>query len=375
MRYYIIAGEASGDLHGSNLMRSLGKLDPDADFRYWGGDLMAGEGGTLVQHFRKASFMGFWEVIRNIGTVLSGMRMCKRDIVRYRPDALILIDYPGFNLRMARFASGKGIKVFYYISPKVWAWNQSRVKIIKRYVDHMLTIFPFETTFYNRFGYKVDYVGNPLLDAIGNRSYRDEDFERFTERNRLSGKPLIAMLAGSRIQEIDNCLPVMVSVMDQYTDYQFVIAGAPSIDPATYRKYTGDKIAVLYDQTYAILQHATAALVVSGTATLEAALLGAPQVVCYRGSALSYQIAKRFVKIKYISLVNLIMEKEVVKELIQDDLNSEKLRAEIDKLLFDRDYRNSMLDDMAELKQRLGEPGASERAAGKVVEYLDQNKN
>ncbi len=375
MRYYIIAGEASGDLHGSNLMRSLGKLDPDADFRYWGGDLMAGEGGTLVQHFRKASFMGFWEVIRNIGTVLSGLRMCKRDILRYRPDALILIDYPGFNLRMARFASGKGIKVFYYISPKVWAWNQSRVKIIKRYVDHMLTIFPFETTFYNRFGYKVDYVGNPLLDAIGNRSYRDEDFERFTERNRLSGKPLIAMLAGSRIQEIDNCLPVMVSVMDQYTDYQFVIAGAPSIDPATYRKYTGDKIAVLYDQTYAILQHATAALVVSGTATLEAALLGAPQVVCYRGSALSYQIAKRFVKIKYISLVNLIMEKEVVKELIQDDLNSEKLRAEIDKLLFDRDYRNSMLDDMAELKKRLGEPGASERAAGKVVEYLDQNKN
>lgn len=375
MRYYIIAGEASGDLHGSNLMRSLGKLDPDADFRYWGGDLMAGEGGTLVQHFRKASFMGFWEVIRNIGTVLSGLRMCKRDILRYRPDALILIDYPGFNLRMARFASGKGIKVFYYISPKVWAWNQSRVKIIKRYVDHMLTIFPFETTFYNRFGYKVDYVGNPLLDAIGNRSYRDEDFERFTERNRLSGKPLIAMLAGSRIQEIDNCLPVMVSVMDQYTDYQFVIAGAPSIDPATYRKYTGDKIAVIYDQTYAILQHATAALVVSGTATLEAALLGAPQVVCYRGSALSYQIAKRFVKIKYISLVNLIMEKEVVKELIQDDLNSEKLRAEIDKLLFDRNYRNSMLDDMAELKKRLGEPGASERAAGKVVEYLDQNKN
>ncbi len=375
MRYYIIAGEASGDLHGSNLMRALGKLDPDADFRYWGGDLMAGEGGTLVQHFRKGSFMGFWEVIRNIGTVLSGMRMCKRDIVRYRPDALILIDYPGFNLRMARFASRKGIKVFYYISPKVWAWNQSRVKIIKRYVDHMLTIFPFETTFYNRFGYKVDYVGNPLLDAIGNRSYRDEDFERFTERNRLSGKPLIAMLAGSRIQEIDNCLPVMVSVMDQYADYQFVIAGAPSINPATYRKYTGDKIAVLYDQTYAILQHATAALVVSGTATLEAALLGAPQVVCYRGSALSYQIAKRFVKIKYISLVNLIMEKEVVKELIQGDLNSEKLRAEIDKLLFDRNYRNSMLDDMAELKQRLGEPGASERAAGKVVEYLDQNKN
>lgn len=375
MRYYIIAGEASGDLHGSGLIRALGKLDPDADFRYWGGDLMAGEGGTLVQHFKKGSFMGFWEVIKNIGTVITSMRMCKRDIMGYSPDALILIDYPGFNLRMARFASRKGIKVFYYISPKVWAWNQSRVKLIKRYVDHMLTIFPFETTFYEKFGYKVDYIGNPLLDAIGNRKDRNDNFERFTERNGLPGKPMIAMLAGSRIQEIDKCLPVMVSVMDKYPDYQFIIAGAPSIEPAIYRKYTGDKIAVLYNQTYAILQHASAAMVVSGTATLEAALLGAPQVVCYRGSALSYQIAKRFIKVKFISLVNLIMEREVVKELIQDDLNSDKLKAELDKMLFDRNYRNAMLDDIEELKQRLGEPGATERAAKKVIEYLDQNKN
>ncbi len=370
MRYYIIAGEASGDLHGSNLMKSLRELDPFAEFRFWGGDLMAAAGGTPVQHINKTSFMGFWEVLRNTGYILAMIRQCKKDLAGYMPDALILIDYPGFNLRMARFAHKLGIRVFYYISPKVWAWNQSRVKIIKKYVDHMLTIFPFETSFYSNFGYNVDYVGNPLLDALESRAHRDESAEEFSRRNGLSGKPVISILAGSRLQEIENCLPVMLSVMQHYPDYQFVIAGAPSVDPDIYLRYTKNKVPILFNQTYPVLQQSMAAMVVSGTATLEAALLGVPLVVCYRGSYLSYQIAKRFIKVEYISLVNLIMGTMVVRELIQNDFNTGNLKEELDKLLYDDDHRGRMLDGMRDLRLILGEQGASKRAAEKIFGYI-----
>jgi lipid-A-disaccharide synthase len=371
MRYYIIAGEASGDLHGSNLMKELKISDREAEFRYWGGDLMQAEGGTLVQHISGSSFMGFWEVVKNIGSVFANMRRCRKDIAMYSPDAVILIDYPGFNLRMAKFASGMGIKVFYYISPKVWAWNQSRVKKIKKYVDHMLTILPFETEFYDQFGYHTDYVGNPVIDAIESRANREETFDEFNERNGLSGKPLIAILAGSRMQEIEKSLPPMLSVTGYFPDYQFVIAGAPSIDLKVYQKHTQDKIPVLYNQTYAILEQSAAAMVVSGTATLEAALLNVPIVVCYRGSGLSYHIAKRFIKVKYISLVNLIMGREVVKELIQNEFNTTNLRDELDRILVaDSTERKKMIDDMVQLRQLLGPAGASGRAAGKIAEYL-----
>lgn len=370
MRYYIIAGESSGDMHGSGLMKALKDADPEAEFRIRGGDLMQAEGGTLVQHISETSYMGFWEVIRNIGRVITSMRLCRKDLLEYMPDALILIDYPGFNLRMARFGHGLGIRVFYYISPKIWAWNQSRIKIIKKYVDHMLTIFPFEAGFYERFGYRVDYVGNPLVDAIDSRQFKEESFDAFNSRNRLSGKPLIAILPGSRIQEINKSLPLMLSVTDNYPGYQFVIAGAPSVSPEVYLKYTGNNVPLLYGQTYPILSHSEAAMVVSGTATLEAALLGTPIVVCYRGSYLSYLIARRLVKVEYISLVNLIMERKVVTELIQNEFNSVNLRLELDKLLAGGSTRKKMADDMKYLKEMLGGPGASVKAAEKVVGYL-----
>ncbi len=370
MRYYIIAGEASGDLHGSALMKALRRLDPEADFRFWGGDLMKEAGGELVRHIRDTSFMGFWEVAKNLPAVYANIRYCKKDIDSYRPDALILIDYPGFNLRMAGHGKRSGTKVFYYISPKVWAWNQSRVKTISRYVDHMLTIFPFETDFYRRFGYHVDYVGNPLMDALENNAYREETFDEFIIRNNLPDKPVIAMLAGSRLQEIERALPVMVSAIGNFPQYQFVIAGAPSIDPEIYRKYGAGSIPVLYKQTYAILRHTPAAMIVSGTATLEAGLLGVPMVVCYRGEHLSYQIARRFIRVRYISLVNLIMDREVVKELIQDEFNRENLIRELDRILHEGSARSRLLDDLKELGRRVGPPGASEKAAEKIIGYL-----
>jgi lipid-A-disaccharide synthase len=373
MRYYIIAGEASGDLHGSNLMKQLITIDREAEFRYWGGDLMQAQGGVLVQHISKTSFMGFWEVFRNIRSLLASMKLCKQDIAGYRPDALILIDFPGFNLRMAKYAKKElGIRVFYYISPKVWAWNQARVEKIKKYVDHMLTIFPFETEFYEKFHYKTDFVGNPLVDAIENRSNKDEDFSTFNSRNGLSGKPVIGILAGSRIQEIKKSLPVMLSVTDDFPGHQFVIAGAPSVDRRVYEKYNSNKVPVLFNQTYAILQQSVAAMVVSGTATLEAALLKVPIVVCYRGSFLSYHIARQFIKVKYISLVNIIMQKEVVKELIQNRFNSVNLRDEMDRLI-EEDSTESMriIDEMKKLRLILGPAGASRRAAERIVGYLN----
>ena len=370
MKYYLIAGEASGDLHGSGLMNALGKLDPDAEFRFWGGDLMEREGGTLVRHIRTTSLMGFWEVVKNVRQIYSHIRFCEQDILKYNPDALILIDYPGFNLRMARYAKKRGIRVIYFISPKVWAWNQSRVRTIKKYVDYMLTILPFETEFYEKFGYKVDYIGNPLVDAIENRSFRNESFIDFIKRNNLPDKPLISILPGSRVQEIKKSLPIMLSLKDEYPDFQFVIAGAPAIDPALYSQYTGDHNPVLFGQTYAILQQSSAAMVVSGTATLETALLGVPQVVCYRASPVSYHIAKRFIRVRYISLVNLIMDRQVVRELIQHDFNREKLKDEMDKLLFNRAAGNEMKEDLSKLKKIVGPGGACKKAAEKIDGYL-----
>ncbi len=370
MRYYLIAGEASGDLHGSNLMRALRDKDPDASFRYWGGDLMQAEGGTLVRHIDSTSFMGFWEVLKNGPKIFSAIRMCRKDIAGYRPDALVLIDYPGFNLRMARYASSLGIRIFYYISPKVWAWNSSRVNIIRKYVDHMLVILPFETDFYRQFGYEVDYVGNPVADAIESRSCRGENAEQFRERTAISDRPIIAVLPGSRVQEIRSCLPVMLSAAGRFEGYQLVVAGAPAVDSSVYEEYTGGSVPVLFNETYALLQQSAAAMVVSGTATLEAALMGVPIVVCYRGSWLSYQIARRFVRVRYISLVNLIMDREIVRELIQDEMTGNNIAAEMDRLLFDTGYREKMLEEMNVLEQTLGGPGASGRAAGKIAEYL-----
>lgn len=363
MRYYIIAGEASGDLHGSNLIKALKSKDSEASFRCWGGDLMRDAGGTVVRHIRDISFMGFLEVIKNIGKVIRNLSFCRKDIAAYNPDALILIDYPGFNLRMAKFAARQGIRVIYYISPKVWAWNQSRVRIIKKYVDRMLTIFPFETQFYEKHDYRVDYVGNPLLDAINDRSCKGESFDEFTGRNGLSGKPVIAILAGSRVQEIRSCLPVMLSVSQYFPDYQFLIAGAPSVERSIYNRFTRNSTPVLFNQTYSILQHSAAAMVVSGTATLEAALLNAPLIVCYRGSFLSYQIARRLISVRFISLVNLILDRESVRELIQDHFTEANLKNELDRLLTDIDYRGRMLNEFIRLRELLGSQGASARAA------------
>ncbi|NBC08906.1 MAG: lipid-A-disaccharide synthase [Bacteroidetes bacterium] len=374
MKYYIIAGEASGDLHGSNLMKGLKKADPQAAFRCWGGDLMQGEGGTLVKHYRDLAFMGFWEVLKNIRTILGNIRFCKRDIASYQPDVLILIDYPGFNLRIAKWAKQQGIKVFYYISPQIWAWHSSRVHGIKASVDRMFVILPFEQDFYAKYDYAVDFVGHPLMDVVD----RFEAPADFRQRHGLDKRPIIALLPGSRKQEIERLLNVMLAVVPDFPDYQFVIAGAPSQEAAFYQQVIDEhplpeaqqvRVHFVDNQTYALLQEAEAALVTSGTATLETALFGVPEVVCYKGSTFSYLIARRVVNVAFISLVNLIMEREIVKELIQEECTPDQIRQELQRLLTPG-YREQLLEDYAELKQRVGDPGASERAAAKMVGYL-----
>lgn len=372
MNYYIIAGEASGDLHASNLIKQLKVLDKNADFRCWGGDLMEKEGAHLVKHYRDLAFMGFTEVLMNIRTILKNIEFCKKDILNYNPDVLILIDYPGFNLRIAEFAKSKNIRVFYYISPQVWAWKQSRVHKIKKVVDRMFVILPFEKGFYKKFDYPVDFVGHPLLDAVAG-------YETQAGGEILSGgKPIIALLPGSRKQEIDTMLPLMLTMQKYYSNYQFVIAGAPSQSEKLYQLYIDDfrrqhpdvsPVKIVYNQTYTLLKHATAALVTSGTATLETALFGVPEVVCYKGGAISFAIAKKLVKVEYISLVNLIMNKEIVKELIQNDLNEVNLKIELDKLLTENS-RKRMISDYEDLKQRLGGTGASKKTAELMISYL-----
>ncbi len=366
MKYYIIAGEASGDLHGSNLMKALYKEDATADIRFWGGDLMQQAGGTLVKHYRELAFMGFIEVIFNLKTILSNIEICKKDIQVFKPDVIIFIDYPGFNMRIAKWAKERSIPTHYYISPQIWAWKENRIKEIKRDVDKLYVILPFEKDFYEKkHGFPVEFVGHPLIDAIHNRTAVSK--EKFIKANSLDDKPIIAILPGSRKQEITKMLSVMLSVTADFPDYQFVIAGAPSQDFSFYEPFLkGQNVRFISNKTYDLLSHSTAALVTSGTATLETALFKVPEVVCYKGSWASYQIAKRIITLKYISLVNLIMDEEVVTELIQDNCNKKNVRAELQKLL-DPNHRKHLLQQYDALEQKLGGIGASEKTARLIV--------
>ncbi len=369
MKYYIIAGEASGDLHGSNLMKELKKKDAQAEFRFWGGDLMQEQGGTLVKHYRDLAFMGFAEVIMNLRTILGNIKFCKKDIQEFKPDAVILIDYPGFNLRVAEFVKSLGIKVYYYISPQIWAWKTGRVHTIKKFVDRMFVILPFEKDFYAKYDYEVDFVGHPLLDAL--KDLPELTTEKFKSENNLDDREIIAILPGSRKQEIRVKLPIMLSVAKDFPEYQFVVAGAPSQEESFYREIAGKNLKIVFGKTYDLLRSAEAALVTSGTATLETALLDTPEVVCYKGSRISYEIGKRVVKyIDYISLVNLIMNREVVKELIQNKLNTKNLKSELSKIL-NEPKRSEILNDYKELRENLGGSGASQRTAELIVRDLE----
>jgi lipid-A-disaccharide synthase len=373
MKYYIIAGEASGDLHGSNLMKSLFYEDSEADIRFWGGDLMQAVGGTLVKHYRDLSFMGFLEVVLNLKTILNNIKICKADIATFKPDVLIFIDYPGFNMRIAKWAKQLGLKTHYYISPQIWAWKENRIKSIKRDVDAMYVILPFEKHFYeNKHKFKVEFVGHPLIDAIANR--KKTTYNEFCEEfNIKNSKPIIALLPGSRKQEITKMLGVMLSVVNEFSDYNFVVAGAPSQEFSFYEKLLGNKnVIFIPNQTYKILDVAHAALVTSGTATLETALFKVPEVVLYKSSWASYQIAKRVVTLKYISLVNLIMDKPIVTELIQDDCNTKNIKKELSKLL-EKNHRSIVLEDYELLQKALGGSGASNKTAQLIVKKIKKS--
>ncbi|MFD1315057.1 lipid-A-disaccharide synthase [Namhaeicola litoreus] len=367
MKYYIIAGEASGDLHGANLMKALLNEDPKADFRFWGGSLMEAVGGTKVKDYHDLAFMGFVEVILNLGTILSNIKFCKRDILSFQPDLIIFIDYPGFNLRIAEFAKKEKIPTHYYISPQIWAWKENRIHQIKRDVDQMYVILPFEKDFYeNKHQYPVHYVGHPLLDAIANRPLVDPN--KFRLENNLNEKPIISLLPGSRKQEIKKILSVMLKMIDEFPNYQFVVAGAPSQDLSFYQSIIADnRVKIIQNKTYDLLSVSYAALVTSGTATLETALFKIPEVVCYKGNQLSYEIGKRLVKnIKYISLVNLILDRECVKELIQNDFNKKNLKKALKDVL-DQEKRTKMFEDYYQLEQILGGKGASQKTAKLIV--------
>lgn len=372
MKYYLIAGEASGDLHASNLMNALKKMDPQAEFRFWGGDLMQAEGGTLVKHYRELAFMGFIEVIYNLRTILKNIEFCKKDITGYKPDVLIFIDYPGFNLRIAKWAKGLNIPTHFYVSPQIWAWKENRISAIKRDIDHMYVILPFEKEFYEeKHNFKVHFVGHPLLDAINKKP--KVNVQEFKKEYNLDSRPIIALLPGSRKQEISKMLKTMVSLTDDYKDHQFIIAGAPSQDPLVYNEFIKNKnVHLVMDRTYDLLSLSTAALVTSGTATLETALFKVPEVVCYKGSSISYHIAKRIIKLDYISLVNLIMEKEVVKELIQKDFNRKSLKRELEKIL-DPQHRETIFTGYYELEKKLGGAGASEKTATLIFNSAQNN--
>ena len=370
MKYYIISGEASGDLHGSNLMKSLQKVDANADFRFWGGDLMETVGGTLVKHYKELAFMGFVEVVMNLRTIAKNLSFCKKDIENYNPDAIIFIDYPGFNLRIAKWVKAKGFKTHYYISPQIWAWKEGRIKDIKRDVNQMYVILPFEKDFYEKkHNFPVHFVGHPLIDAISNRTQIDDS--EFRKTHNLSDKPIIALLPGSRKQEITKMLSVMLSLVNDYEDYQFVIAGAPGQDYDFYKQFIKqDNVNFINNKTYDLLSLSTAALVTSGTATLETALFKVPQVVCYKGSWISYQIGKRVVNLDFISLVNLILEKEAVTELIQNDFNKKRLKKELD-LILDEYERTKFFIDYYDLEKKLGGKGASLKTATLIFESLN----
>lgn len=366
MKYYIIAGEASGDLHGSNLIKALKQEDSTSKIRCWGGDLMKEAGGTLVKHYRDLAFMGFAEVIMNLSTIFKNIRFCKKDIENFNPDAIVFIDYPGFNMRIAKWAKEKNIPTHYYISPQIWAWKENRIKSIKRDVDYMYVILPFEKDFYEKkHNYPVAFVGHPLIDAIQNQNCIEK--EHFLKTHHLEDKPIIAILPGSRKQEITKMLSVMLSVVDDFPEHQFVIAGAPGQEFEFYQPFLKKKqVHYINNKTYDLLSHSDSAIVTSGTATLETALFKVPEVVCYKGNWLSYQIAKRIITLKYISLVNLIMDKEVVKELIQSELTTENLKKELKKIL-DPKYRKNILEAYDILEEKLGGIGASKKTAQLIV--------
>lgn len=369
LNIYIIAGEASGDLHGGNLMKALNKERQDINFRYWGGDQMKMNGGVLVKHISDLAFMGFIEVLFNLKKIIHNLKFCKQDILDFKPDALILIDYPGFNLRIAEWAHAQGIKVYYYISPQVWAWKKSRVYKIKRCVYKMFVILPFEREFYKQYDYDVEYVGNPLLDAV--ETYRNQvNNVSFFEKHQLPNLPIIALLPGSRKQEIMRKLPIMLDALGAFEGYQFIVACAPNLDDEEFVLYRNKGVRFIKGATYDILANSEAALVTSGTATLETALFKVPQVVCYKSSKISYFIAKRLVDIKFISLVNLIMDKEVVKELIQKECTAENVRNELMKIIVGGKKRDNILKDYNLLVEMLGGEGASKKVAQTLLKTI-----
>ena len=364
MKFYIIAGEASGDLHASNLMRSLLKKDPTSTFQYWGGDRMAAVQGSPVKHIKDLAFMGFIEVLMNLRAIMKNLKFCKKDILEFQPDVLVLVDYPGFNLRIAEFAKSAGIPVHYYISPQIWAWKQKRGFKIKKVVDEMYCILPFEKEFYRRFEMDVHYVGHPLLDAI--QAFKETAIDRsaFIQEHGMDNRPILALLPGSRKQEIKIKLPIMLEAAKKYSDHQIIVAGAPNLPSSFYTEIAGTQpMHWISNQTYDVLNHSDLALVTSGTATLETALFKVPQVVCYKGSSASYQIAKRLVKVDYISLVNLIADKEVVKELIQTELTTANIQNELDHLLDGSENRKEMLAEYQTMAELLGGGGASDKVA------------
>ena len=381
MKYYLIVGEASGDLHASNLMRALKERDPQADFRFFGGDLMKGVGGTLVKHYKDLAYMGFIPVLLHLRTIFKNMDYCKQDIVGWQPDVVILVDYPGFNLKIAEYLKkNTTIPVYYYISPKIWAWKEYRIKNIKRDVDELFSILPFEVDFFKGHQYPIHYVGNPCVDAVdAYQKNHAETFEEFVSSNSLSDKPIVALLAGSRKQEIKDNLPMMLEAAKPFVDkYQLVLAGAPGVDPAYYQKYVGADVPVkiIFGQTYRLLQQAKAALVTSGTATLETALFRVPQAVCYYtpvGKLIAF-LRRHILKVKYISLVNLVANKEVVRELVADTMTVANVRSELNALLNDEQYRAQMLKEYDRMIKILGPAGASHQAASKMIELLSLRK-
>lgn len=377
MKYYVLAGEASGDLHAANLIREIRLIDPQAQFRGFGGDLMEKEGMTVLKHYRNMAFMGLVPVLMNLRTIKRNFKFCEQDMLAFEPDVLILIDYPGFNLRMAKFAKEHGIRTFYYISPKIWAWKEARVHRVIAYVDEMFTILPFESEFYQKYNYKVNYVGNPLLDAILQKK-KDPDFQQFFTENQLPDKPILALLPGSRRGEISVLLPTMLEAAAHFPEFQCIIAGAPNMGAEFYEPFMKAHTApIIWNKTYEILIHSRAAIVSSGTATLETAILNIPQVVVYQMTPnwLFTPLKKYFLKTKWVSLVNIILKKEAVRELIQSDFTLENIVGELNKIIRDSDHEKRMLDDYREMMIMLGDEGASERAARLMVDKLIASKS
>ena len=371
MRYFIIAGEASGDLHGSNLIIRLFEVDPEAEIYCWGGDKMKNSGAKLLVHYREHAIMGFWEVLVRLGTIFKNLKKCRQQILNYKPDLVILIDYPGFNLRIAKHLARESINVYYYISPQVWAWKKSRVTKIKKYINRMYVILPFETEFYEQYDYRVHYFGNPLVEAVEKEIASSLGRKKFLESYGLEDKPVIALLAGSRIQEIRKILPYMARTDKIYPDYHLLVAGVGTIDRSVYETILEEsQIKVIYDDTYSLLLNSEAALVTSGTATLETAIIGIPQVVCYRTSWLSYVIARMLVNIRFISLVNLIMDKEIIRELIQKDLNERNLISELNTILPGGWKRKIVLDNYSILRKKLSGKRVSSKIASDMYHSL-----